>query len=355
MQKIFMMLAICASAVALWFAEKAVGQVVVQTPETQIVNSATSALQDIMAIPAKQIPQSLLSHARGVAIVPNVVKGGFVVGVRRGHGVLLIRDDQGQWQPPLFITLTGGSIGWQAGIQATDVILVFRTRNSIANLMNENLTIGVDAAASAGPVGRNVAASTDPTLRAEILSYSRSRGLFAGASIDGSVIAVDYAAGASYYGNRGNTVTGQPPSLPHSAVQLINQLVQYSGGWQTVAGPAPPAQQAPVNRIARPDPESTRQQLAVSYTGLQRLLDAQWKAHLRLPPALVAGDQPLRVEELRQALKRYETVAADARYAALTRRTEFASTLRLLREYVTSIAEKSASTLNLPPPPTATR
>ena len=147
-----------------------------QSQENQIVLNSTAVLREVMAIPASQIPAKLLQEARGIAIIPGVVKGGFVVGVRHGRGVMLVRSESNQWLPPMFITLSGGSVGWQAGIQSTDVILVFRTRNSINNLMNGKLTLGVDAAAAAGPIGRQAAAATALSLSAELLSYSRSRG-----------------------------------------------------------------------------------------------------------------------------------------------------------------------------------
>ena len=105
-----------------------------ESRESAIVNGAASVLNDVMQIPARSIPQGLLARAEGVAIIPSVVKGGFVVGVRRGHGVVLVRDEQNRWHAPQFITLTGGSVGFQAGLQATDVILVFRTRRSIEGL-----------------------------------------------------------------------------------------------------------------------------------------------------------------------------------------------------------------------------
>ena len=159
-----------------------------QSREVVIVGSACQVLHEIMAIPARGIPMSLLADAQGIAIVPNLLKGGFVVGVRHGRGVIVVRDDNGQWRPPTFITITGGSVGWQIGVQATDLVLVFKTKTGVESLMRGKFTIGGGVAAAAGPVGRQAEAGTDARLRAEIFSYSRSRGLFAGVALDGSVI-----------------------------------------------------------------------------------------------------------------------------------------------------------------------
>ena len=133
-----------------------------------------------MAIPGRQIPETLLAEAQGIAIVPNVIKVGFVAGIRWGHGVVMVRDAEGEWSLPQFVTLTGGSVGWQAGVQGTDVVLVFLTKKSVEGLWRGKFTIGADASVAAGPVGHDAAAATDARLRAEILSYSRSRGLFIG-------------------------------------------------------------------------------------------------------------------------------------------------------------------------------
>jgi lipid-binding SYLF domain-containing protein len=141
-----------------------------QSQEEVTVTSASQVLNEIMAIPSKQIPQAMLANAHGIAIVPNVVKGGFVVGVRYGKGLVVVRDGTGAWRPPMFITLTGGSLGWQAGIQATDLILVFKTQKSVQGLMSGKFTIGADASAAAGPVGRQASAATDAQLKSEILS-----------------------------------------------------------------------------------------------------------------------------------------------------------------------------------------
>ena len=164
------------------------------TREEQTVQSASAVLNEIMAVPLTRIPQFMLADAKGVAIVPNVLKGGFVVGVRHGRGLVVVRDEQGGWQPPQFVSLTGGSLGWQAGVQATDVILVFKTEKSVQGLLRGKFTLGVDAAAAAGPVGREASAATDASLKAEIYSYSRSRGLFAGVSLDGSALQIDAEA-----------------------------------------------------------------------------------------------------------------------------------------------------------------
>ena len=171
--------------------------------ETKVVRTAGEVLEEISAIPEKGIPPSLLHDAHGIAVVPGVIKVGFVVGGRHGRGVLLIRDDRGGWSNPVFVTLTGGSVGWQIGAQSTDIILVFKSGKSIDGIMNGKFTLGADAAIAAGPVGRRVEAATDAQLKAEIFSYSRSRGLFAGVSVEGAALQIDDDANADFYGKAG--------------------------------------------------------------------------------------------------------------------------------------------------------
>jgi lipid-binding SYLF domain-containing protein len=321
-----------------------------QTIMDQTVDSATSVLDEIMSVPAKQIPQYLLADAHGVAIIPNVVKGGFVVGVRHGRGVALVRDEAGRWNPPIFVTLTGGSVGWQAGIQSTDVVLIFRTRQSIDGLMAGKLTIGVDAAAAAGPVGRQAAAATDARLAAEILSYSRSRGLFAGVSIDGSLMQLDHPAGSAYYhtpivGANGEAIRPLE-SAPPSAIRLMNRLAQYSGS-PPIAVPdlshGPAASELP-------QAELVRHQLVSSWQELSAILDGRWREYLEPPREVLAG-QRVDATTLRNKLQHYATVASDQQYAALAQSPEFAATYQLFREYVTLQASQSATKLTLPPPP----
>jgi SH3 domain-containing YSC84-like protein 1 len=330
-----------------------------QTVRDQAVDAAANVLDEIMAVPAKQIPTALLANAQGVAIFPGVVKGGFIVGVRHGRGVVLVRDEGGSWHLPMFASLTGGSVGWQAGIQSTDVVLVFRTPRSVNGLMNGKLTIGVDAAAAAGPVGRQAAAATDARLGAEILSYSRSRGLFAGVSIDGSVLQLDHLAGNAYYGTPIVGANGQAirpvNTIPPSAIRLINRLAAYSGAPQIVA-PVPgavPATNGPAARqAATPQVEVLRRQLIASWQKLSALLDDRWKAYLAPPQELLDG-QPVATTALRNKLQQYTAIAADQRYAMLSQSPEFAATHQLFREYVTLLSTQSATKLTLPPPPTS--
>jgi lipid-binding SYLF domain-containing protein len=157
------------------------------------LDRATVVLDELADIPLKGIPPKLLADAQGVAIIPHVVKAGFILGGRGGHGVVFVREKDGSWGEPVFINLGGASVGFQAGVESTDVVLVFRNRRSLENLLDgrSKITLGADAAVAAGPVGRMAAAATDAKLEAEILSYSRSRGLFAGVSLDGAVIYTD--------------------------------------------------------------------------------------------------------------------------------------------------------------------
>ena len=208
-------------------------QVAAQGREASLVDSSSAVLNEFMSIPAEGIPRSMIASAEGLVIIPGMFKVGFVAGVRHGKGIVVIKDQNGAWRPPMFVSMTGGSVGWQVGVQATDVILVFKTRKSVNGLLNGKFTIGADAAAAAGPVGRQAAAATDAQLRAEILSYSRSRGLFAGVSLDGSALQVDGVASQDYYRQAGMSPDGTPlmagAQLPPSAGRLLAQLATYSG------------------------------------------------------------------------------------------------------------------------------
>jgi len=171
-----------------------------QAAEVGQIEDAKLAFEDITAIPEKTIPEFLLRDAVGIAIIPSVVKVGFIFGGEYGKGVLLLQDENGGWSNPIFITLSGGSIGWQIGAQSADFVLVFKTKRSVDGILRGNFTLGVDVAAAAGPLGRRARASTDMELKAEIYSYSRSRGFFAGLSLDGTILQIDDAANAAFYG-----------------------------------------------------------------------------------------------------------------------------------------------------------
>jgi lipid-binding SYLF domain-containing protein len=167
-------------------------------------DEASRVLGDILRIPEESVPSNLLQEARAIAVIPNVVKAGFVVGGRRGRGLIAVRTRDGVWSHPSYITLTGGSFGFQAGVQSADVILVFRSSRGVDSIVNGKFTLGADASVAAGPVGRSAQASTDEQLKAEIFSYSRARGLFAGVALDGTRLAIDNKSNQAVYG-AGNT------------------------------------------------------------------------------------------------------------------------------------------------------
>ena len=162
-------------------------------PPSKTLQDSDEVLEALSALKEQSIPPALLGGAHGVAIIPKVIKAGFVFGGRGGHGVVIPRDLNGNWGEPVFVNIGGASVGFQAGVESTDVVLVFRTRNSLDRILEgkNKLTLGADAAVAAGPVGRQASAATDGKLEAEIYSYSRSRGLFAGVSLGGAVINPD--------------------------------------------------------------------------------------------------------------------------------------------------------------------
>jgi lipid-binding SYLF domain-containing protein len=166
----------------------------------QTLRSSAEVLDDFRDLYLKKIPPALLSDAEAVAVVPHVVKAGLLIGGRHGRGLVCSRTPDGKWSDPTFLRLTGASLGFQAGVESTDLVLVFRSRKDVDRLLEgkEKLTLGADAAVAAGPLGREAGAGTDVRLRAEIYSYSRSRGLFAGVALDGAVLVNDHDANRSF-------------------------------------------------------------------------------------------------------------------------------------------------------------
>jgi len=193
------------------------------------VRQANWVLQDLQKIPEQAIPPNLLNSAYAVAVLPNVLKGGFIVGGSYGKGVLLVRQSDGSWSNPSFITLTNIGIGFQAGAQGADLVLVFKTRQGVDNIARGKFTLGGSASASAGPVGRTAVAMTDGEFKAEIYTYARSRGLFAGVALDGGAITIDQAANALWYAGAqdtsANTIfTDRSLATPEAGQELMATL-----------------------------------------------------------------------------------------------------------------------------------
>lgn len=198
--------------------------------ETARIENSVAVFKEVMDIPEKSIPPALLNEAHGIAVIPGVIKAGFIVGGRHGKGVVLLREGD-TWSNPAFISFTGGSIGWQIGAQSIDVILVFKSRRGVEDMIKGKFTLGADAAVAAGPVGRQAEAATDAQLKAEIYSYSRSRGLFAGISLEGSVLSIDDGANAAYYGGdvtADRILTPGAVSSPPAARKLRETLATYT-------------------------------------------------------------------------------------------------------------------------------
>jgi lipid-binding SYLF domain-containing protein len=232
--------------------------------EDQRARNAVRVLAEIQDIPEQAIPDKLLDEGRAVVVIPDTIKAGLVLGGRRGHGLMSVKTADGSWSNPVFIKLTGGSIGFQAGVQSSDVILVFRNGRSLDNIVNGKFTLGADAGVAAGPVGRNAAAATDGQLKAEIWSWSRARGLFAGVALDGAVLQIDDAANLDAYG-QGTTprmiIESRLTAAPSSDVVAFRDRLEESTyaarqkrGTQGAAAPvvasanraAPVSVQAPV-------------------------------------------------------------------------------------------------------------
>ena len=192
----------CTAALAVLIAPPAGAQ----TNEEKRVTDSAAVLETLVRAPDQGIPEHILERAEAIVVIPSLVKGGFILGAQHGRGVMSVRDrETNKWSAPGFVALTGGSIGWQIGVQAVDLVLLVMNREGVKDLLDNEFKLGANASVAAGPVGRQGEASTDASLSAQILAYSRAKGLFAGISLEGASLRVDRDANKDFYGTTVST------------------------------------------------------------------------------------------------------------------------------------------------------
>jgi lipid-binding SYLF domain-containing protein len=198
---------------------------------TRLVEESGRVLGEIQQMPDQSIPEDLMRSCSAIAIFPSTISAGFGIGGKYGQGVILVHDDRtGKWTPPAIFTIAGGSIGWQIGGQATDFVLLIMNRRSVDGILQGKFKLGGDASVAAGPVGRAAEASTDIQLKGGILSYSRSRGLFAGVKLEGAVITQHWDGDKALYGKELSAteiLLEHKAKMPPSASNLLKVLNKY--------------------------------------------------------------------------------------------------------------------------------
>jgi len=206
------------------------------------VDSAGTILNEIMSAPDSGIPEEIFNSAKCVAVVPSLLKGGFGIGGAYGKGVASCRTDKG-WSAPAFFTIKGGSFGLQIGGEAVDLVMVIMNDEGMKNLLKSKFELGADASAAAGPVGRHASGDTDWKMRAQILTYSRARGVFAGLTLKGSVVTQGKDDTRAFYGRMVpfRTILNGNVAAPEDAKPFLTALVKYGGG-VPAAAPAKPAE-----------------------------------------------------------------------------------------------------------------
>jgi len=217
---------------------------------------ASGVLEELFAQRDTAIPERLMARAYGIAVIPNVVKVAAVVGGRRGSGALVVRDANGKFTDPIMVSLTGGNVGWQIGVQSSDIVLVFTTAKGIEGITDGKLTLGADASVAAGPVGRQASAATDQNFTAEVYSYSRSRGLFAGVALDGSILNMDSKSNKGLYGKSASAsdIIDRRVTTDVDAAKRFERAILAS----TASAHTPNAIASSSSAKSAPDPASTQ-------------------------------------------------------------------------------------------------
>ena len=211
-----------------------------QTAEEARLATAGAVLNAFISDPATAIPAQILQHAQGIAIIPRVIRVGLIFGGHHGKGIVVVRTEDGEWSNPGFIRLTGGSVGAQIGAESADLILVFGNKVSILNIAEGKFTVGSDASATAGPVGRNSTVTRDMTFATELYTYVRSRGLFVGATIEGARLGIDHAANQAFYPPDGEAQPLAPTNIATSpsARRFLTTLNEAETGSRNSPEPA---------------------------------------------------------------------------------------------------------------------
>ncbi|MEO9003107.1 MAG: lipid-binding SYLF domain-containing protein [Ginsengibacter sp.] len=191
-----------------------------QDKQVEKIEASTKVLEDFSDM-KENIPSELLKITEGIIIVPKLINAGFVIAGKRGKGIAMVKQEDGSWSDPVFVTITGGSVGFQVGVQTIDLVLIFKSRETLQDIGKGSFTLGGDISVTAGPVGRNSSAGIDYKLESEVYSYSRSKGLFAGISLSGSAIEIDEKANKSFYGNDENTKSLFSNSTENSSSAII--------------------------------------------------------------------------------------------------------------------------------------
>jgi lipid-binding SYLF domain-containing protein len=222
--KKFLLLALMITLVSLSFAADE------ETKASERMQAAAEVLTDIQGAPDKGIPQEVLGSAECVAVVPSMLKGGFIVGAKYGRGLASCRTEKG-WSAPAFFVVTGGSFGFQIGGQAVDLVMLIMNKDGMRHLLSSEFALGADASVAAGPVGRHAEGNTDWKMRAEVLTYSRARGLFAGVSLNGAAIKQDKDSTREFYGRMvpfKTALTGEidPPAGSNAFLTALAQWAQ---------------------------------------------------------------------------------------------------------------------------------
>jgi len=224
----------------------------------QRLDESRRVFESFANLSEQAIPSWLLERAYGIVVIPNVIRGALIIGGRGGRGVLSVRNPDGSWTNPVFVTLGGANIGFQWGVQSTDLVLVLMSRKSVEGIAGGKMTLGADASIAAGPIGRSATAATDTTFKAQVLAYARNEGLFAGIALDGSIISIDDRWNATAYGVPGilgsQILAGTAGTPSPAATAFSAALVRATSGAGTktaaptaapAAKPAPPPAEPP--------------------------------------------------------------------------------------------------------------
>lgn len=227
MKKIMLVVLLLTAAVIFWTS----GAKAEENKWTNLIEESGKVLDEIQRMPDQGIPEDLMSNCSAIAIFPNTISAGFVIGGKYGQGIIMVRDSKtGKWSSPAIFTIAGGSLGWQIGGQATDFVLLIMNRRSVDGILQGKFKLGADASVAGGPVGRAAEASTDAQLKGGILSYSRSRGLFAGVKLEGAVLAQHWDGDRELYGkslSAEEILIKNKAKMPASASEVLKVLNKY--------------------------------------------------------------------------------------------------------------------------------